>query len=196
MKKEKRGSARPGSFSPAGVNAMLPLAAALALVSGCASLDSGYYAPPQGKPVAKLHIDYVASAGAPVVHVRVLEKPLGRNCLASPSDPLLSALGGVPSPGYTPAMSRDVVIAAGEPINLQAGTGTHAFGPSPNVITVTSCVLRTRFTPDPGAQYEMVYMREQGRCRLSLRMQTTGTDGKSAALDVPFVDPHPECSRK
>jgi hypothetical protein len=41
----------------------------------------------------------------------------------------------------------------------------------------------------------MIYVREQGRCLLSLRSQVIGTDGKVTEQVVPFSDPHPKCSK-
>ena len=164
------------------------LAASCFLAAGCGSLDIERYSLAEGKPVARLHIDYVDQTRTPV-QVFVMKKPPGANCRLGISDvSLLTALGGSGNAlnDYKPAWSRDVQIAAGEPITLSLGTEAFT-GPGR-----VSCGFRARFQPEPGAEYVMTYESAAEKCYLGLARRVPG----GPLAPVQWVDPYPQCTPK
>jgi hypothetical protein len=158
------------------------------LVAACGSMDIERYAVAEGKPSARLHIDYRDQTGTPT-QVFVMKNAPGPQCRLGISDlSLLTALGGSTNAltDYKPEWSRDVQVAAGEPITLSLGTS--AFVPAGRV----SCGFRARFVPQAGAEYVMTFESAAQKCYLGLARRSA--DGSLAT--VPWTDPYPQCNPK
>lgn len=161
-----------------------------ALMGGCGSMDIERYAVAEGKPAAMLHIDYIdqTRANAPV-QVFVMKNEPGPACRLGINDlSLLTALGGSTNAmtDYKPAWSRDVRVAAGEPIVLSLGAS--AFVASGRV----SCGFRVRFVPEARAEYVMTYEQGAEKCQLGLARRSAG----GTLVSVPWIDPYPQCEPK
>ena len=160
---------------------------ACALAAGCGSMDVERYAVAEGKPAAGLQINYLDKTQTPT-QVFVMKNVPGAGCRLGINDlSLLTALGGSTNAltDYKPAWSRDVRIAAGEPIVLSLGTSAFVFGGQ------VSCGFRVQFVPEAGAQYVMTYESAAEKCYLGLERRTA-----SGVVSVPWVDPYPHCVPK
>src|SRR5581483_7246787 len=145
------------------------------------------YAVPTGQPSARLHIDYIAEARAPVAQVMVVNPASEAKCNLALSDgTMLTALGGQATPGYTPSMSRDVVIAAGRPITLHAGSRTFETAGYVNV-----CFARAKFTPEAGGDYRMLLSRTPQQCLVAVNKRAAG----GTEVGVSLVNPVAGCRR-
>ena len=162
---------------------------ASAALQGCGSLDASRYEAGPGKPTARMRVEYAARTNDRA-QIQVLRKPLSEACGIGIADiAILTTLGGSASSTYEPALTRDVVLAAGEPINLSIFTDRYG------IATVTTCGFRVRFQPEANADYHMVFTTLPGRCRLELNQRLVGANGAARMIPVPFVDPHPECNK-
>jgi len=157
------------------------------LASGCTSLG---YTVAEGKPAARLRITYDDGVGTGA-QVLVIKQPLEANCrLDIGNIAVLANLGGSKNAmtNYEPAWTRDVRIAAGEPITLQVSTG------SISTTTISSCRIRAKFEPLKDADYEMVFRSTPTECFLTLGRRAAG-DGAARLVPEPIVDPSPQCSK-
>ena len=159
-------------------------------LTACGSMDVERYAVAEGTPAAMLHIDYIdqTRANSPV-QVFVMKNVPGPQCRLGIGDlSLLTALGGSGNAmnDYKPAWSRDVRIAAGQPIVLSLGAS--AFVAAGRV----SCGFRVGFLPEAGAEYLMTYEQHAENCGISLMRRSAG----AAWARVPWTDPYPQCNPK
>ena len=166
----------------------LAVIVACALTAGCGSMDVERYAVAEGKPAANLRINYVDKTQTPV-QVFVMKTVPDSGCRLGISDlSLLTALGGSTNAltDYKPAWTRDVRVAAGDPIVLSLGTSAFVVGGQ------VSCGFRVQFVPEAGAQYDMTYRSAAEECFLGLTRRSPAGE----QVSVPWTDPYPQCTPK